>query len=176
MHILDLAENGLAAAADLIEIDLEKDTARDRLRIVITDNGTGIPPEDIPNVTNPFFTTRTTRRVGLGLPMYRQAAEQCDGMFRIASSPSGGTRVEADFRLSHLDRAPLGDMAGTLLALIVGRPDVDIVYRQKTESGEFVLDTRELKAALDGLSASDPDVLRFLRDYIGQGLAELGSI
>jgi hypothetical protein len=176
LHILDVVENGLAAGADLIEIDLEKDEDRDLLCIVISDNGKGMRPEEVSNVTNPFFTSRTTRRVGLGLPFLKMAAEQCDGYFNIESQIGRGTRVEVAFKLSHWDRAPLGDMAGTLLSLIVGRSDVDFIYRQKSKDDDFTLDTRDIKAAIEDIPLSDPDVLTFLRDNIREGLAELGGI
>ncbi|MFH1092458.1 MAG: ATP-binding protein [Pseudomonadota bacterium] len=176
LHILDVVENGLAVGADLIEIGLEKDEIKDRLRLTLTDNGAGILAENLPRVTDPFFTTRTTRRVGLGLPLLQQAAERCEGRFCIDSTPGRGTRVEAEFRLSHLDRAPLGDMLGTLISLIVGQPEVDFVYRQQAGPNEFVLDTREIKAALDGVPLSNPEVINFLRENLQEGLAELGSV
>ena len=176
LHILDVVENSLAAGATLIEIRLEKDEVKDRLRLFITDNGAGLSPENLSRVVDPFFTTRTTRRVGLGLPLLQQAAERCDGSFRIDSTEGQGVRVEVEFRLSHLDRAPLGDMAGTLMSLIVGRPEVEFVYRQKVGESDFVLDTREVKEVLDGVPLSDPEVVIFLRENIGEGLAELGTV
>lgn len=176
LHILDVVENGLAAGASLIEISLDKDEARDRLAISITDNGHGISPADLARVVDPFYTTRTTRNVGLGLPLLKQAAEQTGGFFRIDSRLGHGTELMAEFSLSHLDRAPLGDMLGTLMSLIVGRPEVDFVYRQKTGDQEFILDTREVKEALDGLPMSDPEVINFLRQNIAEGLAELGPV
>ncbi|MEW5723640.1 MAG: ATP-binding protein, partial [Thermodesulfobacteriota bacterium] len=146
------------------------------LRLSIRDNGRGIPPEDVPRVSDPFYTSRLTRKVGLGLPLLRQSAEHCEGCFRLASELGKGTLVEAEFRLSHWDRAPLGDMTGTLMSLIVGRPEVDFVYRQKAGGEEFVVDTREIKEALDGLPLSHPEVIGFLRDSLREGLAGLGEI
>ena len=161
LHILDIAENGVNAGADLVEIELEKDEAEGRLGLTITDNGRGIDPETLARVTDPFYSTRTTRRVGLGLPLFREAAVMSGGDFRIESRVGVGTRVRAEFGLNHLDRAPLGDMLGTLLSLIVGRKEVDFVYRQKSGSSEFVLDTREVKKMLDGVSLSSPEVIDF---------------
>ncbi|MBW1708308.1 MAG: ATP-binding protein [Deltaproteobacteria bacterium] len=176
LHILDVVENALNAGASLIEIELEKDTARDILRLKISDNGSGIPKEMLSRVTDPFYTTRTTRRVGLGLSLLSQAAEQTGGSFKIDSVHGSGTKLVAEFGLSHIDRAPLGDMLGTLMSLIVGRPEVDIMYTQKIGSNEFVLDTREIKDELEGVSLSNPEVIKFLRKNLQEGLAELGSI
>lgn len=171
------------AGADLVHIDFEKDQAADRLRLRIRDNGRGIAPEDLGRVVDPFFTTRTTRNIGLGLALLWQTAEQTGGSFDIESRPGRGTDLRVEFGLGHIDRPPLGDMAGTIINLIIGRPEVDFVYRQRiTEDrggggdDEFVLDTREIKAALDGVSLSHPEVIDFLRENVAAGLAGLGRI
>ena len=176
MHILDVVENAFSAGATLIEIELEKDEKRDILKLVISDNGSGIPKEVLPQVMDPFYTTRTSRRVGLGLSLLKQAAEQTGGSFKIDSIYGSGTKIEAEFGLSNIDRAPLGDMLGTLMTLIVGRPEVDILYKQKVGSDEFIFDTREIKAALEGVPLSNPEVISFLRENLQEGLNELGSI
>jgi len=176
LHILDVVENSLAAGADLIRIELEKDPEQDLLRIKIADNGSGLSAEALERATDPFFTTRTTRRVGLGFSLWREAAERCEGTFTINSTPGRGTEVTAEFRLSHIDRAPLGDLAGTLMTLIVGRPEVDFIYVQKVGDKEFILDTREVKEALDGSPLSSPEVIHFLRDNIEEALVELGRV
>ncbi len=176
LHILDIVENSLAAGADLVQISLDKDDGRNLLTISITDNGSGIPFEEQSRVTDPFFTSRTTRRVGLGLSLLRQAAEGCGGSFNLESAPGRGTRVTVTFILSHLDRAPLGDMQSTLISLIVGRPDVDFVYRQKTGAGESILDTREIKRTLEDVPLSHPEVVSFLRNSLTAVLGELGRV
>ncbi|MBW1711719.1 MAG: ATP-binding protein [Deltaproteobacteria bacterium] len=176
LHILDVVENSLMAGADLVLIGLTVDRTRDRLGLEIADNGSGIRPQDLDRVTDPFFTTRTCRRVGLGLPLLKQAAEQCDGFLEVRSRAGGGTEVTIELRLSHIDRPPLGDMGGTLMSLIVGRPEIDFVYRQRTGEKEFVLDTREIKAVLEGVPLSSPEVIDYLKENIRLGLAELGPI
>jgi hypothetical protein len=183
LHILDVAENSLMAGADLVEIDLEQDAPADRLRLRIRDNGRGIGPDDLARVTDPFFTTRTTRRVGLGLALLLQTAEQTGGSFAIDSQQGQGTNLAVEFGLSHIDRPPLGDMAGTLVNLIIGRPEVDFVYRQRVvilaaggeDDDDFALDTREIKAALDGVPLSHPEVIDFLRGNLAAGLASLAD-
>ena len=176
LHILDIAENSLSAGASLVEIMLEKDDVRDRLTLTVRDNGPGLSPEDVARVTDPFYTTRTTRRVGLGLSLLKQTAEQSGGEFRIDSAPGAGATVRAEFALSHLDRPPLGNLTDTLMTLIVGRQDADFVYRQTNDGQVFELDTREVKAELDGVPLSNPDVLVFLRENIKSGVADLARI
>lgn len=176
LHILDIAENSLSAGASLVEISLEKDDVRDLLTLTVRDNGSGLSPEDVARVVDPFYTTRTTRRVGMGLSLLKQTAEQSGGNFKIDSAPGIGTMVRAEFTLSHLDRPPLGNLTDTLMTLIVGRQDADFVYRQIDDGRVFELDTREVKAELDGVPLSHPDVLVFLRENIKSGVAELARI
>lgn len=168
MHILDLAQNSIVANATLIEIEVTADTAADTLKIAIHDNGKGMSAEFLARVEDPFTTTRTTRRVGLGIPMFAEAAHECDGDLTVRSEPGNGTSVEASFRLSHIDRAPLGDIASTLVALIAANPGIDFVYRQRVERSEFVLDTREVKAQLDGVPINESAVLKWIGEYMSE--------
>lgn len=168
MHILDLAQNSIVAGASLIEIDVIADTNADTLKIAIRDNGKGMSPEFVARVQDPFTTTRTTRRVGLGIPMFAEAARECDGDLAVQSELGKGTMVEATFKLSHIDRAPLGDMASTLIALIAANPNIDFRYRQQIDASEFILDTREIKTQLDGVPINENAVLKWLGEYIIQ--------
>jgi hypothetical protein len=172
LHILDIARNGLAAGASLVELSLTR--RGDWLTVVIADNGHGMDAEMAARVTDPFTTTRTTRRVGLGLPLWKLAAEQTGGAFRLESAPGRGATVTASFALSHIDTPPLGDMAGTVVTLIQGSPQVDFVYRQKNEDSQtegFVLDTRVLRETLEDVPLDSPDVL----DWIAEALREAGA-
>lgn len=166
MHILDLAQNSIVAGATLIEIEVLADTKNNWLTISIRDNGKGMSPEFLAKVQDPFTTTRTTRRVGLGIPMFAEAAQMCDGELAVQSELGKGTSLEATFRLSHIDRAPIGDMASTLVALIAANPDIDIRYRQQIDASEFILDTREIKTQLDGVPINENAVLKWLGDYL----------
>ena len=169
-HILDIFENGAHAGASLTHIDIEEDLQRDRLSITIQDNGRGMDAEMLRHITDPWVTTRTTRKVGLGIPFLKQTAEMCGGEFSIRSTPGVGTLTHATFQHSHIDRPPLGDLAGTLLCMIVGYPGVDIVYRHRVAEREFTLDTREIRAILgEDVPLSDPDVLGFLRETLETG-------
>jgi len=167
LHILDVAENGISAGADRLEITIEEDRAGNRLVIVIKDNGRGIPPDILAGITDPFYTTRTTRRVGLGLSLLESAARRCGGLMTIDSAPEKGTWVTATFAHDHIDRAPLGDMGATLISLIAGNPDVDFIYRHIAGDRDFSIDTGEIRKAFDNKPVTDPEVFRYLMDIIG---------
>jgi hypothetical protein len=175
LHILDVVENGITAGAHCISIRVEESIARDRLEITIRDDGRGMPAEKIRNLSDPFVTTRTTRRVGLGLSLLAAAARRCEGDIRVNAAPGRGTEVTAFFRRSHIDRAPLGDMAATMGMLIIGNPHLDFVYVHRVDEDEFVLDTRELKAELEGLSLSDSVLVQHLTESMRRSLNELAS-
>lgn len=166
LHILDLAENSLNAGATLVTIDLVEDSAADRLTLQVADNGHGMSAEDTQRAADPFFTTRTTRRVGLGLPFLKQAAEMCQGSFKIESTLGIGTTVTATFGQSHIDRMPLGDAPGTILSLVVGNPQADFVYRHRVDGRTSEFDTRPIKAELGEVSLSEPEVLAYLKKQI----------
>ena len=152
LHILDIAENSVRAKASLIEIHLLQEG--EILTIVIRDNGCGMSRETLQRVENPFYTTRTTRSVGLGIPLYKLAAEQTGGYVKIesvqqADNPQDhGTTVTAEFHLDHIDCTPLGEIISTVCTLIYGAPKIDFVFTHKMPGREIRLDTRELRAVL----------------------------
>lgn len=166
MHILDLAQNSISAGAALIEIDISVDTESDALVIAIQDDGRGMSPEFLDKVRDPFTTTRTTRRVGMGIPMFEEAARSAGGALIITSEPGEGTYLIANFGLSHIDRAPIGDIAATMIALIGANPDIRFIYNHRKDGKAFTLDTDEVKAELDGVPINEPSVLMWLQDYI----------
>jgi len=173
LHIMDVAENGIGAGASLIQIGVAEDRNANRLTVTIRDNGRGIPADLLDKVMDPFYTTRTTRRVGLGLSLFREASRRCEGTFEIKSREGEGTEVRASFRLDHIDLAPLGDMVGSLTSLIVGNPEVDFVYTHEVDGRVFRLDTREVKQELDGVEITHPEVVRFIGDMVRESLAEI---
>ncbi len=168
LHILDIAENALSAGATQIWIVIAEDTARDLMSIEISDNGRGMTAEEAARVVDPFYTTRSTRRVGLGLPLLDAAALEANGHMEVLSTPGEGTTVIARFQLSHVDRKPLGDIAETLVALIAARPDLDLSYRHIRNERAIQLTTEELRRHLGGLPANSPDTLRFIRAFVRQ--------
>ena len=173
LHILDIVENGLRAGAKLIDININEDREKNRLNIEIRDNGHGLSEEMLQKVLDPFFTTKTTRRVGLGLSLLRESCKRCDGEFNIISKEGVGTEVHASFRLDHIDLAPMGDIAGTMISLIIGNPDNDFNYTHEVNGEKFELDTRDIKKELDGLPINHPDVIRFLTKGIRDSLSDL---
>lgn len=172
LNILDVAENSVRAGASLIEISVEADTQADRLRVRITDNGCGMSGEQVRRVTDPFYTTRTTRKVGLGIPFFKQAAESTGGSFDMESEEGKGTSVEAVFGLSHIDRMPLGDMTATIHTLIVFHEPVEFCYRYTYDGRAFVLDTREVRNMLGNISLKEPEVSLFIKEYLETNKAE----
>lgn len=175
LHILDVVQNSLGAKAMLIKIDIMEDDEKDLLLISIDDNGVGMDESAVKSVLDPFFTTRTTRKVGLGLPLFAQAASNSGGDIEIQTKKGKGTVIKASFVLSHIDRAPLGSMSDTMVSLIAIRPDVDFVYRHHVLDKEFVLDTRTIKNTLQEVPINYPSVLDWIKSYVDEGLKEING-
>jgi len=175
LHILDIVENSLDAGAALVQINIEEDHQGDWLRIRIADNGRGMPEEMLKQVLDPFFTTRKTRRVGLGFPLLEQATKRCEGEFRVDSEPGQGTEVLATFRLNHIDLAPMGDIAGTLKGLMMSHPEVDFVYTHAVGGNTFELDTRDIKQELEGVPINHPEVIKHIGEMIDDSIRELSN-
>lgn len=173
MHILDIVQNSIAAKATVISINIEEDPNRDLLTIIIKDNGKGIAKEKLAQVTDPFFTTRKTRNVGLGLPLFADAARQVNGDFEINSVLGEGTEVRASFPYSHIDRTPLGDIGDTLLTIIVLNPEIDLLYSHSYVTQKFKIDTSEIKRELNMDELNHKAVIAWLRDFIKEGLDDL---
>ena len=173
LHLLDLAENSIAAGARQVTVQVAEDLAADRLALSVADNGRGMAPARVERMGDPFATSRSERRVGLGVPLLKAAAEACNGDLRVSSTPGVGTRVEATFQRSHLDRMPLGDLAGTWLTLLVGHPQVHWHFEYRAGGQEFMFDDTELKRELPGVPLTDPAVLQFLRPLMEQGVARV---
>lgn len=173
LHILDLVENSLQAGATLVTIEIIEDEATDRLTIRIRDNGCGMDEKTAQQVTDPFFTARSTRRVGLGIPFLKQATELSNGSLTIDSTLGQGTTISAVFQHSHLNRMPLGDIVNTVLGLVVGHPHVDFVYRHTTGKRFFEFDTRPVKQVLGDVPLSEPSVIEYLRREIADSLAQI---
>jgi len=174
LHLLDIAENSVAAASQNITIQVHEDLLNDRLSAVVVDNGRGMDAETAQRVQDPFYTTRTTRNVGLGIPLLKLAAEQAEGRFNLQSEPGKGTRVEAEFRHSNIDRMPLGDLASTFLTVLISHPQIDWIFKyQVTEKDgnirDFKFESAELKSELQDISLTEPEVLTFVRGMIEEG-------
>lgn len=173
LNVLDVAENSVRADASLVEITVEEDTAAGWLTIVIRDNGRGMTPEQVQTVIDPFYTTRTTRKVGLGVPFFRMAAQLSGGDLTIQSRMGEGTAVTATFGLTSIDRMPLGDINGTIATLVQCNPGIDWLYTRRKDGREMVMDTRQFREILEDTPLDSPEVLGFLRDYLAENTAEL---
>ena len=171
LHILDIVENATKAGATLIEIYVSEDINKDLLQITIKDNGRGMDAAMFKGATDPFVTTRTTRRVGLGLPLLEQAAKETGGNLLITSEPGKGTKVVATFQESHIDRRPVGDMGATLTTLIMGNPDLDFIYFSNLDGEEIEVDTRSIRGELNGsVSINDPAVIRLIKNLFNNNM------
>ncbi|HYK89216.1 MAG TPA: ATP-binding protein [Acidobacteriota bacterium] len=171
LHILDIAQNSIEAGATKIEIELQEEPDADRLVIEIRDNGTGMDQETLSRVRDPFFTTRKTRRVGMGIPLLAEAARAAGGGLEIESEPGKGSRIHATFRYHHIDRAPVGDIETTLMVLLACRPELVIRFMHKVGEETFELDARELRRA--GINPATPEGLAAVRQVIRRGEAEI---
>lgn len=173
MHIMDIVQNSIAAGAARIKVEVCESQTADLVTIIISDDGRGMTPETLEAVRDPFVTSRTTRKVGLGLPMLEQTCVQCGGRLDIQSQPGQGTTITAVMKDSSIDRPPIGDLAGTLVALVVTNENAgfELTFTYTNGREPFVLDTAEIKAALDGVPLSEPSVMAWLKDFVREGIA-----
>ena len=180
LYLLDIMQNSIKAKATIVNLDITKDIDNDLLTIKIVDNGCGMSEDVLSKVLSPFYTTRTTRKVGLGLPLFKELAELCEGSFKIESKEGVGTTLIATFRLNNIDLPPFGNWVDTFYILVINDEDVDIKYTHKVienkETKEFVFDTIEIKNILDGMSIKDFSLMQWAKDYIKSGLEEIGAI
>jgi signal transduction histidine kinase len=173
LHLLDIAQNSIAAQATKIDVHLEINTNLDYLALIISDNGKGMNAEFLQQITSPFTTTRTTRKVGLGLPLLMQNAERTGGYLEITSSVGKGTTLRAVFHPNHIDCPPMGDIAGVAAQLICSFPNISFSFSFKTDTSEFSITTLEIAQALEGIPINDTSVFPLVKQVIESSLEEL---
>ena len=174
LHVYDLMENSIAAKASLIELTII-DSLKDNIySFMIKDNGKGMSQDFLAKVTDPWTTTRTTRKVGIGLPLIKMNTELCGGSMNIESEVGKGTTLRFWFQHDHIDRAPMGDLAGTIVMLCAQHEEIHYIYRHITDEGEYTFDTNEVKEALDGMSMNDINIIKYLKEMIQENLKEIG--
>ncbi len=173
LNILDIAQNSIVAGASLTEIVVKEDTVKKELLIGIYDNGKGMTQEQVNNVQDPFYTTRTTRKVGMGIPLFKMAAEQTGGSFKITSQVGVGTRVEAVFKTDSIDFTPLGDMGATISTIVSMNEDKDFIYIRSVDGKEFKFSSVEVKQILEGVPLSEPAVIMWIEGHIKENTEEL---
>lgn len=172
MNILDIAYNSIKAKANLIEIIIHDSCKLNIINIQIIDNGKGMDQETVKKVIDPFYTTRTTRKVGLGIPIFKENIEATGGKFEIASTVNVGTKVMGEFVKNHLDTPPMGNIVDTIITLIQANDKIDYLFKYINDTNEFILDTREVKTLLEGVPINQPEIILWLKDYIKEGLCK----
>lgn len=176
MHILDIVMNSIKAKANLIEIFIEDSINNNCLKIKINDNGIGMDNEMIKQVANPFFTTRITRNVGLGIPMLKESCERCNGILKIDSKLGQGTSIECYFERDNIDRVPLGNMGDTIITIINSLGTCELLYNHLTNKGTFILSTTEIKRILDNVNIFDNEVLLWIKKYVNENIENISNI
>ncbi len=176
LHILDIIQNSLSAGSTAVTLTVAKQSDGNLLKVEISDNGRGMDQQMLMSVTDPFVTTRTTRKVGLGLPMLEQTAERSGGALHIWSTPGEGTMVAATFQYDNIDRPPLGSLTETLITLIATNPEVRFILRYEVDGKRFVFDTREVVAELGDVPINNPLVIEWTKQYLDEGIRDAGII
>lgn len=173
LHLLDIAENSIAAEAKTVEITVMEDSRSDRLVLSVGDDGRGMDAATAARVVDPFVTSRTTRKVGLGIPLLKEAAEACEGWLHLSSTVGVGTKLEVEFQRSHIDRMPLGDLVTTITNLVIANPEVHFILKYKNDDYEYLFDDELIKQELQDIPLSDPAVISFLRTELEVGVQQL---
>lgn len=176
LHILDIMQNSVAAEADAIKVIIrEKQPEQDAqmLEVAIEDNGCGMDQDKLSVVENPFSTTRATRRVGLGIPLFKASAERTGGTFGIISKEGAGTIVTAGYMIQNIDRPPLGDLAGVITDMAASNPEKEIKLELKWGEKRFVFDSREVARVLGEVRINEFEVVKWLREYISEGIKDI---
>lgn len=173
LHILDIVQNSIKAGASLIEVSITESISDNILNITIKDNGCGMDDETVKNVINPFFTTRTTRKVGLGIPLLQEAAMRCNGSFEIESQIGVGTTISCSFERSNIDRAPLGDMSSTIMTIINSLENCEFNYVHGLDEKSFEFSTIKIKQVLEEDSLDSPEILLWIKEFIDESTNEL---
>ncbi|HBZ24936.1 MAG TPA: ATP-binding protein [Rikenellaceae bacterium] len=173
LHIIDIIQNSLSAGATLIKLTVNENIKEDLLTIEIEDNGKGMTPQQVMSLEDPFFTSRTTRRVGMGIPLFKQSALQSGGDLIVLSEPGVGTKVTATFKHSHIDRPPLGDLANSFILMVSANPERDFYFKYIYNGTEYHFDSVEVKEVLEGLPVNEPSVIRMLTGMVDENIKEI---
>lgn len=169
-HILDIAENSVRAGARLVEIIIHENHTENILFIEINDDGCGMTKEEIKKALDPFYTTKKVRRFGLGIPMLSDAAQRAGGHLNLESTKGKGTSLHVTFELDHIDRQPLGDIVGTLIILIAGNSDIDFLFKYRKNDRLFEMDTRDIRKEISDIPINHPEILKYIRSVLEEGL------
>ena len=172
LHIIDIIQNSISAGATLITLTIIEDIHGNLLTIIIEDNGRGMSCEQVERLSDPFFTTRTTRKVGMGIPLFRQSAEQSGGGLIVESVVGTGTKVIATFMHNNIDRPPLGDIANSFILMVSANPQLDFVLRYIYNGEEYIFDTVEIKEVLEDMPLNNPSVIKMLTEMVRNNIQQ----
>lgn len=173
MHILDIAENSTAAGATDIYIEINESPEENIFSFSIKDNGRGMKAEMLENVRSPFTTSRTTRKVGLGIPMLEQTCVACGGGLTIESEEGKGTYIKATMLFDNMDRPPLGDIESTMQIVLCMNTDINFIYKHIYNERSFIIDTKEIKEVLDGVPLNEPEIMQWMKENIHENLINI---
>jgi anti-sigma regulatory factor (Ser/Thr protein kinase) len=176
LHLMDIVQNSIAAEAKHVKIIIDESSTIDVLELIVQDDGKGMDQQLVQKAMDPFFTTRNTRKVGLGIPLLKEAAEACNGGLTIKSDVGKGTELSVTFQRSHIDRMPMGDLPTTLFSLVISYPEIMFRLEYQVDDKRFVYDDEKIKNELKDIPLTEPSVLRFLREYIDEGIRKVMSI
>ncbi len=176
LHLLDITQNSVRAEATEISIIVNENVKDNQLIIIIQDDGKGMPEELVQTIKNPFVTSRTLRKVGLGIPLLNQLCEECAGSLEVESILGKGTKVTAIMQYNHIDRLPIGDMPSTLTTLILAKPEIEYYYKHIYNEKDFIFDTKEIKKLLEGAPISDLEIIHWIGNYLKENIDEIHSL
>lgn len=170
LHVLDIAQNSISGDAKNIEITIKADSETGYIDFIMSDDGRGMDDEFLKSVIDPFVTTRTTRKVGLGIPMLKASCERTGGKFEIYSEKFKGTIVKASFCIENIDRIPLGDISETITGLVASQTDIEFLLNMQSMNGSFIFNTKEIKTIMNEVPINNLEVLSWIKEYINDGI------
>lgn len=170
MYVLDIASNSIRAEATLIQIEMMNQDEADLISIEIKDNGKGMDEEMMKKVQDPFFSSRTTRKIGLGIPFFKDLSERCEGQFEFTSEVGVGTRIKSSMRKSHWDTPPMGDLGDAIIIAVTANESIHLIFKYMTDYGSFVFDSKEIQELLGDVSITTAEIMLWCKDYINQGI------
>jgi hypothetical protein len=173
LHLMDIIQNSISARAQKVDVVINAYKTNDELLVRVSDNGIGMDEEFLNQVINPFVTTRTTRRVGLGISLFKASVERAEGKFIINSIKGKGTEIEATFRISHIDRLPLGKVSDTIVSLILANPQIDFKLIFSNGDGQFEFNTLDIKKILGAVPINEFEALEWIRSFIDEGVKRI---
>ncbi len=173
LHLMDIMQNSIAADATRVEVGIRAEQSRNLLTIYVKDNGCGMSEETVQKVSDPFYTTRTTRKAGLGIPLFRASAEMAGGTMDIQSQPGKGTTISASYEIDHIDRKPLGDVASTITASITGYPEIDFDLVLQNDEDEYLFQTEDVRKQIGEVPINDIVIIQYLKEMIDEQIRSI---